>query len=190
MSLTASIMLPLGTKAPDFQLINTLDDKLLDLKTLAGEHGTLIIFMCNHCPYVVYLMEAIVTFSKEMVNKGIKTIAISSNSVDTHPQDGPLEMKKIGRLKSFSFPYLFDASQEVAHAYQAACTPDFFLFDKALKLNYRGRFDASRPTNNLPINGSDLRFACGGMLKSDPPPVKQYPSIGCNIKWHLGNEPK
>ena len=190
MSLTASNMLPLGTKAPDFGLINTVDDKLLDLKSLAGKHGTLIIFMCNHCPYVVYLLEAILSFSREMERKGIKTIAISSNSVNTHSEDGPLEMKKIARLKSFSFPYLFDASQEVAHAYQAACTPDFFLFDKALKLYYRGRFDASRPTNDLPINGSELRSACEGMLKSDPAPEKQYPSMGCNIKWHIGKEPK
>jgi hypothetical protein len=139
---------------------------------------------------VVYLIEAFVSFSEEMASKGIKTIAISSNSVDSHPQDGPLEMKKIGLLKSFSFPYLFDSSQKVAHAYQAACTPDFFLFDKALKLYYRGRFDASRPTNNLPISGSDLRFACRGMLKSDPASEKQYPSMGCNIKWHTVNEPK
>ena len=190
MSITASNMLPLGTKAPDFELINSVDDRLLDLKSLVGEHGTLIVFMCNHCPYVVYLMEVIVSFSKEIESKGIKTIAISSNSVDTHSQDGPLEMKKIARSKSFSFPYLFDATQEVAHAYQAACTPDFFLFNKVLKLYYRGRFDASRPTNELPINGSDLRFACEGMLKSDPAPEKQYPSMGCNIKWHIGNEPK
>ena len=190
MSLTASNMLPLGTKAPDFELINTVDDKLLDLKSLVGKHGTLIVFMCNHCPYVVYLIEVIVSFSREMESKGIKTIAISSNSVNTHSEDGPLEMKKLARLKSFTFPYLFDASQEVAHAYQAACTPDFFLFDKALKLYYRGRFDASRPTNDLPINGSELRSACEGMLKSDPAPEKQYPSMGCNIKWHIGNEPK
>ena len=190
MSLTASNMLPLGTKAPDFELINTVDDKLLDLKSLVGKHGTLIVFMCNHCPYVVYLIEVIVSFSREMESKGIKTIAISSNSVNTHSQDGPAEMKKLAQLKSFSFPYLFDASQEVAHAYQAACTPDFFLFDIALKLYYRGRFDASRPTIDLPINGSDLRSAYEGMLKSDPATEKQYPSMGCNIKWHIGNKPK
>lgn len=190
MSLTASNMLPLGTQAPKFDLPDTLDNKNKTLDTLRGEKGTLVIFMCNHCPYVVYLLDAIVHFAKEINPKGIKTVAISSNNVNTHPQDGPDEMHELAIHKEFGFPYLFDESQLVAQAYQAACTPDFYLFDHLDTLYYRGRFDASRPNNDVSISGEDLRLATQLLLEGKPFTETQYPSMGCNIKWKPGNEPR
>ena len=189
MALTESYMLPLGTKAPDFKLINTANNKYESRDQLKGEKGTLIIFMCNHCPYVVHLLDAIVSYAKELNTIGISTIAISSNSVDSHPQDGPEEMKQLSDKMQFDFPYLFDETQGVAHAYQAACTPDFYLFDHELKLYYRGRFDASRPSNGIAISGEDLRNASRTLLSNAPLEGMQYPSMGCNIKWKPGNEP-
>lgn len=189
MALTESYMLPLGTKAPDFKLINTANNKYESRDQLKGEKGTLIIFMCNHCPYVVHLLDAIVSYSKELKTIGISTVAISSNSVDSHPQDGPEEMKQLSDKMQFDFAYLFDETQEVAHSYQAACTPDFYLFDHELKLYYRGRFDASRPSNDIAITGEDLRNASKKLLTNTSLEGMQYPSMGCNIKWKPGNEP-
>lgn len=190
MALTESYMLPLGTKAPNFELPNTVLGISQNLNQLKGKKGTLIIFICNHCPYVIHLLKGIIKSTKVLIKQEINTIAISSNSFISHPQDGPEEMKTFALNKNFPFPYLYDASQEVAHSYQAACTPDFYLFNDALKLFYRGRYDNSRPGNNLPISGQDLHEAVDLLLKNSPPPEKQYPSMGCNIKWHEGNRPE
>ena len=184
MALTESFMLPLETKAPDFNLPNVIDGKYKSLNKIKGLEGTLIIFMCNHCPYVIHLLNGILKISEDFQKKGINTIAISSNSVKTHPQDGPEEMEIFAKNNSFSFPYLFDETQEVAKNYQAACTPDFYLFDKNLELYYRGRFDSSRPGNNLPVTGEDLNEAAELMLSKLSYNQKQYPSMGCNIKWN------
>jgi hypothetical protein len=149
-----------------------------------GINGTLVIFMCNHCPYVIHLLEGIIKTATNFSKKGITTVAISSNSIETHPQDGPKEMKKLALLKKFSFPYLYDKSQEVAKDFQAACTPDFYLFDNHLKLFYRGRYDDSRPGNLVPVNGNDLHRASESMLQKISQSGIQHPSLGCSIKWH------
>ena len=190
MALTESYMLPLKTEAPSFSLTNVVSGQKESLKQLKGSSGTLIIFMCNHCPYVVHLMDAIVNTANKFSEIGVNTIAISSNSIISHPQDGPENMKKLALEKEFSFPYLFDDTQEVAHAYKAACTPDFYLFDSELSLYYRGSYDDSRPGNDQPITGKDLHQACTSMLTGEPTESLQYPSMGCNIKWFEGNSPE
>ena len=189
MALTESNMLPLGTQAPDFVLLDVVSKEEKSLLLLKGKNGTLIVFSCNHCPYVIHLLDAFLIKVKQWNPLGINTIVISSNSIESHPQDGPAEMAVLAREKSFDFPYLFDETQEVAHAYDAACTPDFYLFDSALKLNYRGRFDASRPGNDNPLNGEDLQAAVDALLHKKTPLTEQWPGMGCNIKWHPGNEP-
>jgi len=190
MALTESYMLPLGSQAPDFKLPDVVTNKDRSLQELKGEKGSLVIFICNHCPYVVHLMDAIVETAKIFSHKGINTITISSNSIISHPQDGPEEMNNLALEKKFSFPYLFDSTQKVAHEYLAACTPDFYLFDENLSLVYRGRYDASRPGNDIPVTGNDLHKACDNMLNNNPIEELQYPSMGCNIKWHQGNSPE
>jgi hypothetical protein len=162
----------------------------VSLDQLKGSKGTLILFMCNHCPYVVHLMDGLLSTAQNFKEKGIETIAISSNSEHSHPQDGPVEMKKLALEKNFAFPYLFDKTQEVAHRYQAACTPDFYLFDETLSLVYRGRYDDSRPGNQIPVSGKDLHQAATLMLSKESQQTPQYPSMGCNIKWHSGNSPE
>ena len=152
MSLTKSFMLPLGTDAP-FRLPNVVNNEIQELNQLKGVKGTLIIFMCNHCPYVIHLLDGILKTAEKLLDKKIKTIAISSNSVITHPQDGPIEMKKLAISKKFNFPYLYDETQEVAKSYKAECTPDFYLFDEKLILSYRGRYDQSRPGNHIKVTG-------------------------------------
>ena len=183
MAFTESTMLPLGTKAPDFTLIDTVSDELLSLKNLVGDKGTLIMFLCNHCPYVIHVNEEIVRICKEYAAHGIKAIAISSNDVENYPDDSPEKMKVHAQKEGYPFPYLYDESQEVAKAYDAACTPDFYLFDDQQKLYYRGRLDATRPKNDTPLSGEDLRKAIDDMLEGKAAPTKQYPSGGCNIKW-------
>ena len=183
MALTESNMLPLGSIAPSFELENVLTQRKETLKALQGKEGTLIIFMCNHCPYVIHLLEAVIEKAKQWSKQGINSIGISSNSISTHPQDGPIEMTKLAQNKNFGFPYLFDPTQDIAHAYEAACTPDFYLFDNSLKLHYRGRFDASRPGNDHPVDGADLQKAVEALLTMQPPLEDQWPSMGCNIKW-------
>ena len=183
-------MLPLGTPAPNFDLPDVMDNKNKTWNTVRGEKGTLVIFMCNHCPYVVYLLDALINLAKEIKPKGIETLAISSNDVSNYPQDGPDKMRELALNKDFGFPYLFDESQRVAHAYQAACTPDFYVFDHSDKLYYRGRFDASRPKNDIAISGMDLRLAITLLLEDKPFTQTQFPSMGCNIKWKPGNEPQ
>ena len=155
-----------------------------ELERLKGSNGTLIIFMCNHCPYVIHLLDSILKTSEKLLNKKIKTVAISSNSIITHPQDGPDEMKKLAISKKFNFPYLYDETQEVAKIYKAECTPDFYLFDKKLILSYRGRYDQSRPGNQTKVTGYDLNKAVDLMTSNSDQLKMQYPSMGCNIKWH------
>ncbi|HET6425928.1 MAG TPA: thioredoxin family protein [Planctomycetaceae bacterium] len=185
---TASTMLPLGTKAPAFSLPN-VDGKTVSLADFAGSKGLLVMFICNHCPFVKHLRDALAAFGKEYQAKGLKVVAISSNDVATHPDDGPEQMKAEAKSAGYTFPYLFDESQAVAQAYKAACTPDFFLFDANMALVYRGQFDNSRPGNGKPVTGADLRTAADRVLSGQSPLIEQRPSIGCNIKWKTGAEP-
>lgn len=189
MALVESNMLPLGTVAPHFSLPNVVDNSTGSLTLLKGQKGTLIVFTCNHCPYVVHLLDAFVTLAKKIKSKGIETIAISSNDVENYPADHPDLMRELALEKNFSFSYLYDENQSVAQAYDAACTPDFYLLNEDNKLVYRGRFDASRPGNDNPITGEDLLSAVDALLNKKPMPENQYPSMGCNIKWKAGNEP-
>ena len=190
MAITESYMLPLKTKAPDFSLTNVVSGKVENLNQLKGKSGTLVVFMCNHCPYVIHLIDALIETAEEFSKKGVNTIAISSNSTISHPQDGPEKMYTLALEKKFTFPYLFDKTQEIAHAYKAACTPDFYLFDIDLSLYYRGRYDDSRPGNKNPITGKDLHAAFNSMLKGEHTNGIQNPSLGCNIKWNEGNSPE
>jgi len=179
---TASTMLPLGTAAPDFSLPN-VDGRMVSLADFAGKSGLLVIFMCNHCPFVIHLRSALAQFGKEYQAKGLAVVGISSNDVATHPADSPEKMVEEAKSAGYTFPYLYDGDQAVAKAYQAACTPDFFLFDGEQRLVYRGQFDDSRPSNGKPITGADLRAACDAVLAGQPVTDDQKPSIGCNIKW-------
>ena len=183
MAATPSVMIPLGTSAYDFRLPDTVSGKQVSLNDAKGSAATVIMFICNHCPYVKLLNEAIVNTARQYQNKGINFIAISSNDVAQYPDDGPAEMKKTAAQLGYIFPYLYDESQQVARAYDAACTPDFFVFDKELKLVYRGQFDDARPGNNKTPDGKDLRAALEAILANSPVSEDQRPSIGCNIKW-------
>lgn len=185
---TASTMLPLGTRAPDFSLPN-VDGKTVSLKDVSGGKGLLVMFICNHCPFVKHLRSALAEFGKEYQAKGLKVVAISSNDVGSHPDDSPAKMVEEAKAAGYTFPYLYDETQAVAQAYKAACTPDFFLFNGDLGLVYRGQFDSSRPGSGKPIDGADLRTAADAVLAGKPPLMEQRPSIGCNIKWKSGREP-
>ena len=188
MSATLSTMLEIGTKAPDFKLPNT-EGSMVSLNDMKFENGLLVMFICNHCPFVKHLNEALVEFANEYKEKGIECVAISSNDVENYPQDSPELMKKLSDQHQFPYPYLYDESQEVAKAYKAACTPDFFLFDADSKLFYRGQFDDSRPGNGKPITGKDMREATNALIAGESSVEQQKPSMGCNIKWKKGNEP-
>ena len=188
MSLTPSTMLDLGTQAPDFALKDT-QGNTVTLADFKGQKGLLVIFMCNHCPYVVHLRSALADFAREYQAKGLAVVGISSNDIDNYPADGPDKMIEEVANAGYSFPYLYDESQAVAKDYQAACTPDFFLFDANQKLTYRGQFDDSRPKNELPITGADLKAATNALLAGQAISADQKPSVGCNIKWKPGNEP-
>lgn len=188
MSATLSTMLEIGTEAPDFELPD-INGKLVSLQDLESKNGLLVMFICNHCPFVKHLNEALVEFATEYQEKGISCVAISSNDVENYPQDSPELMKELSDEHSFPYPYLYDESQEIAKAYKAACTPDFFLFDGEKKLFYRGQFDDSRPGNEKPVTGEDMRNAVSAMLKGMDSFEPQKPSMGCNIKWKKGNEP-
>ena len=183
MSLTPSNMLPLGTKTPDFEILNPVSSNKIKLQDIKGEKGTVIMFICNHCPFVKYVNNELVAIANEYLNKGIGFIAINSNDVINYPEDSPIEMIKTAKENKYPFPYLFDETQEVAKAYDAACTPDFYLFDNQLKLVYRGQLDGSRPGNNIEITGTDLRLAIDYVLCNTQQKVTQKPSMGCNIKW-------
>jgi peroxiredoxin len=185
MSVTPSNMLPLGTTAPDFNLIDTTIDCHKRLNQLKGSKGTVIMFICNHCPFVVHVNEALVAIANTYINKGIGFIAISSNDAIAYPQDAPDKMKAHALKENYPFPYLYDASQEVAKAYDAACTPDLYVFNAQLKLVYRGQLDGSRPENGVPVTGKDLRHALDCLLNGKENTTQQKPSIGCNIKWKV-----
>jgi len=187
MAVTPSQMLPLGTPAPDFDLLDPDGERY----RLADYEGTplLVMFLCNHCPFVVHLKEALADFAREYGKKGLGIVGINVNDVENYPDDSPERMRDDARKYGYAFPYLFDGSQEVAKAYRAACTPDFFLFDGEHRLAYRGQFDESRPDSGIEITGADLRAAADAVLAGGKPPEEQKPSIGCNIKWIAGNEP-
>lgn len=183
MALTESNMLPLGTQAPDFTLPDTVSGKDLSLADIKGANGTVVMFLCNHCPYVIHVNPEIVRVVDTYKSQGIGFVGISSNDVINYPQDGPELMTTHAAAVGYDFPYLYDETQAVAHAYDAACTPDFYVFDADGKLYYRGRLDGSRPGNDLSLDGADLRAAIDGVLSGTTPPQTQYPSAGCNIKW-------
>lgn len=188
MARTPSTMLPLGTPAPDFSLPN-IDGRTLTLADFADAQGLVVAFICNHCPFVKHLADDLASFGREMQDRGIAMVAISSNDAENYPDDSPEKMKQEAAARGYPFPYLYDATQEVAKAYRAACTPDFYLFDGEHKLVYRGQFDNSRPESGIPITGGDLRAAVDALLAGEPPLAEQRPSIGCNIKWIPGQEP-
>jgi peroxiredoxin len=185
---TASTMLPLGTHAPDFSLPN-VDGSMVSRSDFAGR-PLCVIFMCNHCPFVVHIRAALSQFASEYQTRGLAVVGISSNDVGSHPQDGPQQMRDEAQKAGYSFPYLYDQSQAVAIAYRAACTPDIYLFDADHALVYRGQFDSSRPGNGIPVTGADLRAACDAVLDGKPVSAEQRASIGCNIKWRAGAEPE
>jgi peroxiredoxin len=184
-----SRMLPLGTTAPPFSLRDAVSGRTVTLESLAGSPALLVAFICNHCPFVKHILDGFVAFAREFGPRGLAVVAISPNDAESYPEDSPTEMARIAALKSFTFPYLYDESQQVAKSYQAVCTPDFFLFDRARRLAYRGQFDASGPGNKLPVTGADLRAACEALLSGAPVPREQRPSVGCSIKWKAGQEP-
>lgn len=183
MAVTPSTMLPLGTPAPDFKLLDTVSGQTRDLHDLKSAKGTVIVFMCNHCPFVKHILPKMIDVARYYEQKGIQFIAINSNDVKHYPDDSPENMKKLAESLKFPFPYLYDETQEVAQAYQAACTPDFYLFDQDLKCVYRGRFDAATPGNDVPITGNELCAAMDNLLNKKDISENQQPSMGCNIKW-------
>ncbi len=183
MSLTYSAMMPLRASAPHFNLRDIHSGKEITPENISGESGLLVMFVCNHCPYVKHVEDEIGQVASEYQQKGIGAVAITSNDIDKYPDDGPEGMKDQARRAAWSFPYLLDETQEVAKAYQAECTPDFFLFDKSLKCVYRGRLDASSPGNGQPNDGADLRDALDRLIAGQPISEDQKPSMGCNIKW-------
>ncbi|MDT7829745.1 thioredoxin family protein [Pricia sp. S334] len=183
MARTPSTMLPLGTKAPEFSLTDTVMDKTVNLHALKGDKGTVIMFICNHCPFVKHVNPEIVKVAENYQDRGIAFAAISSNDVENYPQDAPHLMKETAKQEGYPFPYLYDETQGTAKAFDAACTPDFYLFDSDLELVYRGQLDDSRPENGIPLTGNDLRNALDALLKGKTIDPDQKPSIGCNIKW-------
>lgn len=183
MVLTPSSMVPLGTKAPNFTLLDVISGKEYCLSALKKCPATVICFICNHCPYVKHLQSVLVSLARGYQQKGAAFVAINSNDIKEYPEDGPDEMKRIAQECDYPFPYLFDESQLVARAYGATCTPDFFIFDEKMQLAYRGQFDDSRPGNHQPVTGKDLSEALDCLLNGEPISPDQVPSIGCNIKW-------
>lgn len=185
---TLSTMLELGTRMPEFNLPN-LDGEMVGPQDFGGRPALLVMFICNHCPFVKHIQRGLAQFCKEYQKKGLGVLAVNSNDVRNHPDDSPVKMREEAAAAGYTFPYLYDETQEVATAFRAACTPDFFLFDKEGKLAYRGQFDDSRPENGVPVTGEDLRKAVDAVLAGRPVTGDQKPSIGCNIKWKPGNEP-
>jgi peroxiredoxin len=183
-----STMLPLGTKAPDFRLPDTTA-KSISLKDLQGAPALLVVFMCNHCPYVKHIRSGLAQLARDYLPRGVAMVGISSNDVANYPADSPAKMAEEAKNAGYLFPYLYDETQAVAKAYRAACTPDIYLFDKDQRLVYRGQLDDSRPSNNIPVTGKDLRAAIEATLAGKDVSPQQKPSIGCNIKWKPGNEP-
>jgi len=182
-------MLALGTTLPNFALTNAVNGATVSSQELGSPPAILVMFICNHCPFVVHVQAEIEALAREYLPQGVKMLAINSNSVQTHPQDGPVFMKQLAEARGWEFPFLLDESQEVAKNFRAACTPDFFLFDGAHQLVYRGQLDDSRPGNGKPVTGADLRAALTALLHGAPVATTQIPSIGCNIKWAPGHAP-
>jgi peroxiredoxin len=189
MARTASTMLELSTPAPDFQLSDVVTGETISLGTFADQPALLVMFICRHCPYVKHLESELARIGHDYCNNGVGIVAISANDAEKYPDDAPDSLKEMAKELGFNFPLCFDQTQEVAKAYTAACTPDFFLFDSDRKLVYRGQFDDSRPGNDLPVTGKDLRAALDIVIAGKTPDPDQRPSIGCNIKWKPGNEP-
>ena len=185
MARTPSNMLALGTKAPNFSIPNTIDNNTYSFENISGVNGTVVMFICNHCPYVIHVMEGITAFVSDYQDKGIGFVAISSNDIKNYPDDDPVLMKKTAEKYGFTFPYLYDETQQVAKEYDAACTPDFYLFDEKKALVYRGQMDDSRPKNEIPVTGKDLRAALNALLSGNNVDSFQKPSLGCNIKWKV-----
>jgi len=185
-----STMLPLGTPAPDFRLEEPATGAKVALSDFREAPALLVVFLSNHCPFVKHIADGLAAFGREYRGKGLALVGINANDVANYPDDSPERMRDEVARRGYTFPYLIDETQEVAKAYQAACTPDFFLFDRGRRLVYRGQFDASRPGNDVPVTGGDLRRACDAVLAGKAAPAEQTPSIGCNIKWKAGNEPK
>ena len=185
---TPSTMLPLGTEAPSFDLPDA-SGRRYTLDAVAGEKGTVVAFICNHCPFVIHVEAEIAALAREAAARGVGFVAINANDVDAYPDDAPDKMAEKSAEAGYDFPYLFDESQQTAAAYRAACTPDFFLFDADRRLVYRGQLDGSRPGNEVPVTGEDLRAAIAAVVAGEPVAADQRPSLGCNIKWRPGNEP-
>ena len=188
MAVTPSTMPELGQRAPSFDLPDT-DGNTVSLSDFEDAEGLLVVFMCNHCPFVKHVQDELAAFAREYMERGLAVVGINANDVENHPADRPEKMREEKERVGYPFPYLFDESQEVAKAYGAACTPDFFLYDEDFRLFYRGQFDASRPGNGVPVTGADLRDAADRLLRGEEPPEEQRPSAGCNIKWKPGNAP-
>jgi peroxiredoxin len=185
---TASTMLPLGVAAPDFSLPDT-NGRTVSLAEFADAPALLAVFLCNHCPYVKHVAAGLAELAAEYQGRGVAVVGVNSNDVDAFPDDSPAKMAEEAKARGYTFPYLFDATQQVAKAYRAACTPDFYVFDRRRKLVYRGQMDSSRPGGGVPVTGEDLRTALDAVLADQPVPAVQKPSLGCNIKWKPGNEP-
>lgn len=186
---TPSTMLPLGTELPHFELPEPAGGRIVSSADLDTDRGLLVAFLCNHCPFVKHIADPFADFAQEYGERGLAVVAVMSNDVASHPGDRPEKMAEEVRTRGYTFPYLYDETQEVAKAFRAACTPDFFLFDGDGRLAYRGQFDASRPGNDVPVTGEDLRAAADAVLEGASPDEDQVPSVGCNIKWKEGNAP-
>jgi thiol-disulfide isomerase/thioredoxin len=189
MSLTPSTMMPIGTEAPDFSLPDTVSGRSMSLGDFADAKALAVMFICNHCPYVKHLADQLAALGRDYADRGVGFVAICSNDVANYPDDRPELMAAEAKARGYTFPYLYDESQDVAQGYTAACTPDFFLFDGEKKLFYRGQLDDSRPGNDAPVTGADFRAALDALLAGESAPAEQKPSVGCNIKWKAGNEP-
>ena len=190
MVLTSSTMLALGAQAPYFNLPDAISGNNISLDDFSHKKGLLVMFICQHCPFVKHVQSELAKLGRDYLDQNLGIVAISSNDVTTHPNDSPHDLKLMAESEGFDFPFCYDESQEVAKAYKAACTPDFFLFDHQQKLVYRGQLDDSRPSNNQPVTGKDLRNAIDLVLSGKEIPSAQKPSVGCNIKWKAGNEPE
>jgi peroxiredoxin len=190
MVLTASTMLALGTKAPNFQLPDVVSGQIISLDSFAGQKALLVMFICQHCPFVRHIQTELAKLGQDYTKQDLAIVAISANDVSNYPSDSPANLKEMARQLGFNFPVCHDATQNIAKAYTAACTPDFFLFDSDRQLVYRGQLDDSRPSNEKPVTGRDLRQAIEAILAGKPVDIEQKPSIGCNIKWKPGNEPE
>lgn len=189
MARTPTVQLELGYKAPNFTLINVVSNQPLSYSNIKGKKATVVMFICNHCPFVVHVMDELIRLGNDYRTKGIGFVAISSNDVANYPADSPKKMKELAQSTPFPFPYLYDETQEVAKAYFAACTPDFSVFNADDACVYRGQLDDSRPGNSEPVNGKDLREVLDLLIAGKEVPTEQHPSLGCNIKWKVGNEP-